>query len=58
MKILLDILDSMTVCCGNVEEEYLDLIHIGGGPSNNTQPGIIAYREGDSPTAYVEGARW
>jgi len=44
---LLDRLDSMTVCCGNPEEEYHDLVPIGAGLSNNFEPGFNAYREGD-----------
>lgn len=44
---LLDKLDSMTVCCGNPEIKFHDLVPIGCGLSNNVEPEIVAYREGD-----------
>ncbi|KAJ8311135.1 hypothetical protein KUTeg_011313 [Tegillarca granosa] len=44
---LLDKLSNFSVCCGNPDQEYQDLVPVGVGLSDNKSPGIIAYREGD-----------
>ena len=44
---LLDRLKTLKVCCGNLEEEYSQLLPVGCVLTNNVDEGPVAYREGD-----------
>ena len=44
---LLNSLSHLYVCIGNPDDEYVSLVPVGAGLSDNKQPGILAYREGD-----------
>ena len=44
---LLDRLETLKVCCGNLEEEYSQLLAVGDVLTNNVDEGPVAYREGD-----------
>lgn len=41
---LIERLEDYTVCCGNPESEYQDLVPVGSGLTNSSSINIVAYR--------------